>query len=250
MSFCIQVFADRGFSSLSRLYVLLGLVVLAGCEDEELPAIDLYKESRSAAQAAEPSELQPSVPPKSPADAPGEQSGAKLARNWTKVTALDERVSLEMPGKPTIAKQTANSKFGPIQFVSHKVSENGVYWNLMIVTYPDAVVQANKEPLEFLNHLAAGNEKQKTGSRREYVREIEESEYWSIEHRFRYPSGRNSAGSYAAGFAIHRHYLTGNSDCWLFVDVADSIYQRQKAAVDADLKRFFDSFELADERAR
>ena len=106
----------------------------------------------------------------------------------------------------------------------------------------------NPEPLPFLRNLAEGHEKQKAGAKRDYLKELEDSEYQAVEHRFAYPSGTNSEGGrYQPGFAVHRHFAVDTSVVSVFVDVADSVRETRSKAIDDAVERFFSSLVIRDE---
>lgn len=180
-----------------------------------------------------------------PGTGTGDAESPEDADGWQTLTVENGRFRVMMPGQPKVEERVVQSQYGPVVFRSHKVARHGVFWNLMVITYPPAAVGANADPLTFLKNLAEANEKQKKGAQRDYLRELEGSDYWSIEHRFRYPSGNNAEGAtYPAGVALHRHHLVETSDCWLFVDISDSAYQASAKQIDVQVNRFFSSLEI------
>lgn len=236
-----QVNLDRVLIAAADAPVPFVLVRLDGLwKVDAKPIIAARTVASSARQKAGPSR---ETSPPSPDDAESPEE----AGSWHTLTVENGRLRVTMPGPPTVEQRVVQSRYGPVVFKSHKVAEGGVFWNLMVVTYPPAAVGANADALAFLKQLAEGSEKQKTGAQRDYLRELEGSDYWSIEHRFRYPSGNTAEGrTYPAGFALHRHYLVDTSDCWLFVDISDSAYQANAEQIDAQVNRFFASLEIVD----
>lgn len=160
-------------------------------------------------------------------------------------TALAGRVTVEFPSAPKKEVRTVDTKYGTIKFVSFKSRAPGVFLNLLITTFPASVIRSTKDPVAFMERTATGNEKQKHGAKRVYFRELKESNQWAAEHRFTYPSGKNSTGAhYAVGFAIHRYHLVDTSMVTVFVDVLDGMYQKQSEMIDKQIADFFSSLEI------
>lgn len=164
--------------------------------------------------------------------------------NWIAVSQLDGRFRAKMPGTPKIEDQTADSELGSITFHSEKVLTPGIVYNVLITTYPEAVISRYDDPLDLLERLAAGHENQKAGAERDHLQQLEGSKKPTIEHRFNYKLGKSPQGEELSWYAIHRHVLVDNSVCTLFVDVQDAARQRDPAKVDADISRFFDSIQV------
>jgi hypothetical protein len=163
------------------------------------------------------------------------------ARAWHAVTAEKGRFRVMMPLEPVVTRKTSDTSQGPVQFLSHKASAGGVFWNFLLVEYPEAIIEANPDAVAFLNRIAEGNLRQKVGSRQESLRTLDEAGHPAIEQKFRYPAGRNSLGQYSSGYAIHRLYRVGRHICWLFVDISDAARETNPAQIEADTARFFGS---------
>lgn len=227
-------------------HTIFAALLLAGCAFVGCSDGGQQSPSTTPVEVAAPASQQsPVAPPTKEATDVGTKTSA-VDGDWVKVSALDGRVSVTMPVEPKTESRTVQSKVGPIIFDSKKAATTRGVWNLLVVTYPEDLIASNPDSLAFLERLAEGNEKQKAGMTRDHVKEIENATYPAIEHRFHYPAGRNSEGGmYGAGFAIYRNYLVGNSTCSAFVDVFGSSYDAAPMQLDAEIDRFFSSFEIA-----
>ncbi|MGB0579083.1 MAG: hypothetical protein ACPGVU_05210 [Limisphaerales bacterium] len=159
--------------------------------------------------------------------------------------ALDGRVTVSFPSPFKKSSRTVETKYGEIRLDSYKGKAPGTFMNLLVVTYPDAVMRAQKDPLAFIDRTAAGHEKQKTGSNRVYFRKLKDAKHPAAEHRFTYPTGKNSTGArYAKGFSVYRYYLVDSQMVTVFVDVLDGMYLKRTKVIDQRLEDFFASLKI------
>ena len=160
-------------------------------------------------------------------------------------TALNGRVSVQFPSKPTRETQTVKINAGEVKFESFKARAPGVFMNQLITSYPAAIIRDTKDPVAFIERNATGNEKQKKGAERVHFKEIKESKHWAAEHRFTQPAGKKKdGGRYAAGFAIHRFHLVDSSMVTVFVDMQNELYEKRAKVIDKRIKDFFDSLTI------
>jgi hypothetical protein len=171
----------------------------------------------------------------------GEGTAAKRRGDWQTVIALEGRVSIQMPGKPTKTEQVSQIAEGPVTFVVYKYSARGRFWNFHVVTYPAAVIEAATDKIEFLKRICIGTMRGKVGSEQTSFTTLKESAYPAIRFAYRYPPGKNSAGEYGGGQSTHELYLIGNQVCWAFVDTLDVAREVENDKVTAEIEHFFAS---------
>ena len=168
-------------------------------------------------------------------------SAAEVPSDWQTITALEGRVSIQLPGKPISAEQVSQIEEGPVTFVVNKYSSRGRFWNFQVVTYPAALIEAVPDRIEFLQQIGAGTMRGKVGSEQISAKTMKDSAYPAVRLEYRYPPGKNSAGQYGGGQAFHELYLIGNQLCWAYVDVLDVAREVENGKVTAELKHFFAS---------
>lgn len=167
--------------------------------------------------------------------------------DWQTITAMEGRVSIQLPGKATKAEQVSQIAEGPVTFVVYKYAARGRFWNLNVVTYPAELIEASTDKVAFLTRIGNGVMRGKAGSEQISLATLKKSSYPAIRLEYRYPLGKNSAGEYGSGQATHELYLIGNQVCWAFVDVLDVAREAENDKVTAEIKRFFASLVLPKE---
>ncbi|WP_372723409.1 SHD1 domain-containing protein [Novipirellula sp.] len=169
-------------------------------------------------------------------------SAAKPNGDWHTVTAIDGRVRIQLPGKPTRTDQVTPISQGSVTFEIYKVSARGRFWNFYVITYPAAVIDAATDKIEFIARIGNATMRSKAGSESISLTPIEDSAYPAVRLEYRYPPGKNTAGEYGGGQAMHELYLIENQVVWVFVDVLDAAREVENDKVTAEIKRFFASF--------
>ncbi|GAA5507415.1 SHD1 domain-containing protein [Novipirellula caenicola] len=168
-------------------------------------------------------------------------SAAKPSGDWHTVTAIDGRVRIQLPGKPTRTDQVTPISQGSVTFEIYKVSARGRFWNFHVITYPAAVIDAATDKIEFIARIGNATMRSKSGSESISLTPIKDSAYPAVRLEYRYPPGKNSAGEYGGGQAMHELYLIENQVVWVFVDVLNAAREVENDKVTAEIKRFFAS---------
>ena len=116
-------------------WIISLLAVIVGCSGEEA------RTGPSAGDAPTPAGSPSPMQVPGTATDPG-PAGSAVENGWSSVTALDGRVSVSFPGPPRQQEQTVQSSRGPVRVIVYKAQWNGVFWNLLITSYPPAVMAA------------------------------------------------------------------------------------------------------------
>ncbi|NLS92649.1 MAG: hypothetical protein GXX96_10875 [Planctomycetaceae bacterium] len=164
---------------------------------------------------------------------------------WQTLRFLDESIQVDFPATPVAETQNAETEEGVVRFASHKAMVNGIFFNVLLATFPESTIEARDDKQAFLMQISQQHELAKAGARREYLRSQPSAAVPAIEHRYSYPMGTNNAGQqYAPGFAVWKTFLVDNTICSVFVDVVQSAYDSEPARVEEMIDKFFSSIEF------
>jgi hypothetical protein len=223
-------FRTRGVCLMSLVFA-----VLAGCQQQPPPA------ATSAPAPTSANQIQ--------ASGGAITSSENKPDGWVSVKSADGLFTAQMPGEPNVDSKSVKIADGNVELSSYKVQAKGVFWNMLVVDYPQAVIDKQSDLNALLKRTAKGSLKQKPGSEEESLRTVEGSPFPTIEHRFHYPPGKTPEGQqYESGHAVYKIVLVGNRMCQLFINVSDDARDTLGAQqVESDLKRFFDSLVIPEQ---
>lgn len=166
---------------------------------------------------------------------------------WKSVELLNGSIKVSFPSNPATEVGKRDTKQGTAEFTSYKVMSHGIFFNVLLVTFPESVIAGKSDKVAFLMQLSERHESAKEAAQRQYLRPVQSAPVPTVEHRFQYSQGTTKDGqTYAPGFALWRTYLIDNTVCSVFTDVVQSAYDSAPHQSERRIETFFSSVELRD----